>query len=80
MSKPIILGVEGESKRILEQANAGIAIRPEDADALVEAVLELSNEGLSKQKGINGKIFVREYFDRKKLAAEYLNVLQELAA
>ena len=35
MERPIILGVRGESREILEAAGAGIAIPPEDCDALV---------------------------------------------
>lgn len=78
MRKPIILGVEGESREIIEHAGSGIAIPPEDAEALCDAVIKLSNAELSKQKGDNGKRFVTEFFDRNKLAERYLTVLESV--
>ena len=75
MRKPIILGVEGESREIIEQADSGVAIPPEDARALCNAVLHLSDDKLSELKGANGKRFVAEHFDRRKLAERYLTAL-----
>ena len=72
MRKPIVLGVEGESRDIIERADSGVAIPPEDASALCDAVIQLSNAELAAEKGNNGKVFVSEYFDRNKLAERYL--------
>jgi glycosyltransferase involved in cell wall biosynthesis len=41
---PIILGVEGESRDIVEQSGCGLCIEPENAVALAEAVRDLSND------------------------------------
>ena len=40
MQCPIILGVEGEAREVLEDAKAGIAITPEDARQLADAMLQ----------------------------------------
>ena len=39
--KPVILGVEGEAKEILLANQAGLAVRPEDPEAMMAAILKL---------------------------------------
>ena len=41
MRKPIILGVRGESQKIIEEAKAGICIEPENSKELAEAIKNL---------------------------------------
>ncbi|MDI6722978.1 MAG: glycosyltransferase family 4 protein, partial [Candidatus Aenigmarchaeota archaeon] len=56
MERPIILGVEGESKEIIEEAEAGICIEPESENQLAEAVLKLYNDSaLMGKLGKNGR-------------------------
>lgn len=75
MECPIVLGVEGEAKELLNDAGAGIAITPEAADELAEAVLTLMEDpDLAKSHGQNGLQHVQEHFDRSKLAKSYLQV------
>ncbi len=38
---PVILGVDGQARKVLEEANAGLFVEPEDADGIVEAILRL---------------------------------------
>ena len=79
MERPVILGVEGESKDIIEKANCGLCIEPENDEQLAEAVLRLhNNPELSERLGRNGRQFVKKYFDRDKLAETYLGVLQKM--
>jgi len=76
VGRPIILGVEGEARMLLERARAGLAIQPESAEQLVSAILTLqANAELAAQLGANGREFVRQEFRREKLAARYLEVL-----
>lgn len=77
MTKPIILGVEGESADLLRAANAGICIEPEQADELAARVLELSqNPERCQQLGRNGRRYVMEHFDRIVLARKLASVLE----
>ncbi len=79
MERPIILGVEGESKRIVEEGGCGIAIEPENHHELAEAVLRLDNDpGLMTRLGDNGRKFVMENYDRDVLAKRYLGVVESL--
>jgi len=77
MEVPIVLGVEGEAKSLLEAAGAGVAITPESAAELAAAVLRLSNDAAgARTHGQRGAAFVREHFDRTKLALRYIDVLE----
>jgi glycosyltransferase involved in cell wall biosynthesis len=78
--RPMILGVEGEARELLERASAGIAITPENAAQLVEALRRLrADRSLRRQLGENGRQFVQREFRRDALAARYLALLQTLA-
>jgi|SRR5579863_569042 len=80
-AKPVILGVEGEAREILEQAHAGLAFPPEDADALAAAILRLREDAdLARQLGANGRRAALERFSRRRQAASYLELLEQLAA
>ncbi len=77
MKKPIILGVQGESKAIIESANTGFAIEPENARQLAEKVLLFyNNKDLYQSLADNGREFVVEHYDRRKLANRFLSVLE----
>ena len=79
--KPVILGVEGEAKEILLDSQAGLAVRPEDPEAMVAAILRLRNEpSLCRALGRNGRQAVLEKYLRPTQAAKYLNLLSELCA
>lgn len=80
MECPIVLGVAGEARQLLEEAAAGIAITPQSAPELVAAVIRLAGEPALRQRlGRQGLAHVRAHFDRTKLAAAYLDVLRRAA-
>jgi glycosyltransferase involved in cell wall biosynthesis len=76
MERPIILGVRGESREILERAQAGIGITPQSVDELVAALLRLADDASLRQRmGRDGRAFVAREFNRDRLAGEMLEVL-----
>ncbi|USZ67393.1 glycosyltransferase family 4 protein [Halorussus salilacus] len=78
---PIVLGVKGEAKRILTEANAGVTMEPEDPQDLTSAVRHLYDEsGRRTEFGSNGADFVRENFDWDAIATEYEQDLLVLAS
>ncbi len=80
MQRTIILGVEGESKQILDDAQAGFCIEPENGSALAARILELSkNSRLCKSLGENGRRYVAENYDRVKLARRYESLMSSLS-
>lgn len=80
MECPIVLGVEGEARALLEQAGAGLAVPPESARDLADAVLKLAGDAaLCRMIGASASAYVREHFDRSRLAAHYLDILEQAA-
>ena len=76
---PMILGVEGEAKALMDEGKAGIAITPEDDAELAAAILRLADDpGLGRRIGTSAQAFVREQFDREKLAKAYLAQFEAL--
>jgi glycosyltransferase involved in cell wall biosynthesis len=76
MQKPVILGVEGESSEIINDANAGFTIEPENDGELAEKVLRLYNDSeLCHMMGKNGRSHVTEFYDRSVLARRFESVM-----
>jgi len=81
MGRPVVLGVAGESRALLETANAGIPVPPQDAAALAAAVQTLAaNPARAAAMGASGKAYVRANHDRATLAASYLDILKSTIA
>lgn len=80
MGKPVILGVGGESLRIITEADAGIGIEPENAADLAEAVRRLADDhALYARLAAAGPGYVAANFDRSDLAGRFLALLEGLA-
>lgn len=81
MACPIVLGVEGEAKAMLDESGAGIAVTPEDAGAMAAAVVRLAQDPvLAARLAESGHDFVRRDFDRARLATRYLDILAAVAS
>ncbi|HLA85572.1 MAG TPA: glycosyltransferase family 4 protein [Thermoguttaceae bacterium] len=77
MERPIILSVQGEAAKLIQEADAGVCVPPEDARAMAQAVDELARRpDRLAQMGRNGREYVREHFDRRNLAKKYLDILE----
>jgi glycosyltransferase involved in cell wall biosynthesis len=80
-AKPVVLGVEGEAKEILLGAQAGIAVPPDEPDALAKAILRLSQcPELGRTLGANGKRAVHDKYSRSQQAKAYLDLLAALVS
>ena len=77
--RPVILGVDGHARNIVEKANAGIFIRPENFHDLADAVIRLAeNSPLRESLGNNGRQYVMQHFSRRKTANEYIGLLEDV--
>lgn len=76
MEVPILMGVEGESLGIVLEAQAGIAVEPDDPESLLEGCRRLFN-GDATAYGRAGREFVTRRFNRDVLAHDYLDILNE---
>jgi colanic acid biosynthesis glycosyl transferase WcaI len=78
-ARPVILGVDGHARRVMEQAKAGIFVTPEDPAALADAIMQLADDPeLRESLGRNGRQHVLQYFSRQHTAKVYLDVLEDL--
>lgn len=76
LEKPMVLGVEGQAAEIVNEANAGLAVEPENVAQHVEAILALQEDKeRARQMGEEGRKHVVEHFDRRRLAQRYLDYL-----
>jgi glycosyltransferase involved in cell wall biosynthesis len=80
-ARPVILGVDGQARQILEDAAAGIVIEPESSDALVAAIEQLSaNRELGRALGQKGREYIVKNFSRAGTAEKYLNLLNTIVS
>jgi glycosyltransferase involved in cell wall biosynthesis len=78
-AKPVILGVGGQAREIIERSRAGICIEPENVDQLCDAILELrKEEWLRESLGRNGREYIVRNLSRERTADDYLQVLNEV--
>jgi len=78
---PMVVGVAGETKRIVEQSGSGIPIPPEDVEALLGAVMQLKEDrAVYDEMSRCGRDYVGEHHDRVKLARRYWDVLEQVAS
>lgn len=77
--RPLLLGVDGQARQILESARAGLFVEPENAEALVDGVQQIiARRDEWKSWGENGAEHIRLHFSRSRKAEEYLRILREL--
>jgi colanic acid biosynthesis glycosyl transferase WcaI len=77
--RPVILGVDGQARAILEEARGGLVIEPENSDALVKAIRYLeANRELARALGQNGRKHIADKFSRRETAERYIRVLEQL--
>lgn len=69
---PIVLAVDGEARVLIEAAEAGIYVEPENVDEMSAAVLKLyQNPDLVKKLGANGRVYVEENYSRKRILEKF---------
>ena len=75
MEIPILMGVEGEAQEIIEKYGAGFCFEPEDENDFLSKLSLLLNDSVLYTQCKEGCRRLSEDFDRKKLAAEMLDII-----
>jgi len=78
--KPVLVTIDGITRALIEKANCGLYSEPENIEAFEEVILsfqKMSNDEL-KMLGENGFKYVKDNFDREKLADKYIDVIKEV--
>jgi glycosyltransferase involved in cell wall biosynthesis len=78
-ARPVIVGVDGLARRIVQETNAGIFVEPENAKDLASAIRRLAGDpALCKMLSRNGRRYILQSFTRRRTAEAYMGVLEGL--
>ena len=76
--KPILMAIDGVSRKLVEEANAGVYVEPENIDDYIFKINQyIGQPNLLKEQGLSGYNFARQSFDRERLARQYLSYLKD---
>jgi len=74
--RPILMAIDGVSRELLEDAQAGTYVEPENISEYNRIIREyLSEPSRIDREGESGYKYARENFDREVLAGKYLNYI-----
>ena len=78
--KPSLVTIDGITRELLETSEAGLYAEPENIDAFEKQIniFATMDEASLQKMGENGYTFVKEHFDRKKLAEKYMAIVKEV--
>jgi glycosyltransferase involved in cell wall biosynthesis len=74
--RPVFLAIDGISRDLIEEANCGIFVEPENAEdwkAKIKSIQNTDNYNL----GLNGYNYAKKHFDRSKLASKYIDEIKK---
>jgi glycosyltransferase involved in cell wall biosynthesis len=78
-ARPILLGIDGVIREVVESADAGIFIPPGDDQALAAAILRLrADRPKARAMGARGRSYVTEHFHRDRQARDFAELLDRL--
>lgn len=76
---PVLLGVEGEAQKLIEDYNAGICFEPENEKDFLDKLSLIKGDQELYENLARGGQKLAEKFDRKILAEKMLNYIQKIA-
>ena len=77
--KPILMGIDGVSRELVEYSESGLFVKPEDPHSFAEKTkLLIDQPRLKLQMGKNGYLFAKNNFDRRILSTKYLELMASL--
>ena len=77
--KPILMAIDGVSRKLVEEAQAGCFVEPENPKDFADKILYYhANPSIAKEQGMNGYNFAKKYFDRKVLATKYIDEMKQM--
>ena len=77
MGKPVLLGVEGQAKEIIEKYQTGICFEPENKTSLISAIETISKDSNLYDELVNNTMLLAKDYDRIKLAQIMLSHIND---
>jgi len=78
MGKPVLLGVDGQARELIEKYKCGLFYEPENEEDFLKKLLLIKNDVKLYKKLQEGCKKLAEDFDRKRWAVEMLDILKNL--
>jgi colanic acid biosynthesis glycosyl transferase WcaI len=79
--RAVIVAVDGQAREIIEEANAGVFVEPENTSALLKAILDLAQDPeCRRHMGTSGRQYILNKFSRERTARDYISVLQTVCS
>ncbi|RFS17232.1 glycosyltransferase family 4 protein [Emticicia sp. C21] len=76
--KPILMAIDGVSRTLVEEAEAGVFVEPENAFDFEQKIrYYLNNPQIAIKQGNNGYVYAKTYFDRSVLAKKYIKIVEQ---
>lgn len=77
---PVVLAIDGEIRKVVDAADAGVFARPGDGPEIGRLIRSLADDpGRAHKMGRNGRATIQREYDRSHLAAEMMDVFLSLA-
>lgn len=77
--RPMILGARGQAQELLSEADAGLAVEPESAQAYADAIMRLADDPeLRAHYGENGRAHVVKHYTRRQMASRFAEILESI--
>ena len=78
-ARPILMGVDGFARSLVENAKMAISIEPENAEKMADALIKASESPtMLKELGENGYKNIAEKYDRDIQAKNYISILSNI--
>jgi glycosyltransferase involved in cell wall biosynthesis len=75
--RPVVLGVNGQAREVLEASGGGVFVPPENVEALVETAIALAGSPERRRAlGESGRAYVGREYDRAVWARRYAEILE----
>jgi glycosyltransferase involved in cell wall biosynthesis len=75
--KPVLLLIDGVSRELIEEADCGWYVEPENISEIAQKIKEIIKENQIDKKGENGYNYAKKFFDRDVLALKYLEQIEK---
>lgn len=79
MGKPMLLGVDGQAREIVEAFDSGLYFEPENTADFINKVTKLAYDKDLQQRLSQGGLKLAKAYDREKFALEMLEILKKVA-
>lgn len=77
--RPIIIGIDGVIRKVVESAGGGVSVPPGDDEAIADAVITIMKDpDGSRRMGDAARSYVEKHFDRHIQSVAFVQLVQEL--